>query len=99
MNCFQGTRLRLLASRTLIRTFEGAATKAAYDVVRRYAGRWSKETGHSTAAAFLPLTFAPGEAYRFDGSHEVMLLSGVTVIVKAAGLLAGWGEIEPTASA
>src|SRR6266852_4278002 len=47
-------------------------------------GRWTKERGHSTAAAFVPLSFAPGEAYQFDWSHEVVLLSGVTVIVKAA---------------
>ena len=46
--------------------------------------RWSKERGQSTAAAYVPLSFAPGEAYQFDWSHEVVLLSGVTVIVKAA---------------
>ena len=38
----------------------------------------------STAAAYVPLSFAPGEAYQFDWSHEVVLLSGVTVIVKVA---------------
>ena len=43
-----------------------------------------KERGASTAAAYVPLSFAPGEAYQFDWSHEVVLLSGVTVIVKAA---------------
>jgi hypothetical protein len=32
----------------------------------------------------VPLSFAPGEAYQFDWSHEVVLLSGVTVIVKVA---------------
>jgi transposase len=37
-----------------------------------------------TAAAYVPLSFAPGEAYQFDWSHEVVLLNGVTVIVKAA---------------
>ncbi len=37
-----------------------------------------------TAAAYVPLSFAPGEAYQFDWSHEVVLLSGMTVIVKAA---------------
>ena len=36
------------------------------------------------AAAYVPLSFAPGEAYQFDWSHEVVLLNGVTVIVKAA---------------
>jgi hypothetical protein len=35
-------------------------------------------------AAYVPLSFAPGEAYQFDWSHEVVLLNGVTVMVKAA---------------
>src|SRR5271154_1639618 len=72
---------------TLIRLFEqlrGRGYEGGYDAVRRYARRWSKERGHSMAAAFVPLSFAPGEAYQFDWSHEVVLLSGVTVIVKAA---------------
>ncbi len=72
---------------TLIRLFEelrGLGYDGGYDAVRRYARRWSKERGASTAAAYVPLTFAPGEAYQFDWSHEVVLLSGVTVIVKAA---------------
>src|SRR5436305_6915052 len=72
---------------TLIRLFEelrGHGYDGGYDAVRRYARRWSKERGHSTAAAFVPLTFAPGEAYQFDWSHEIVLLDGVTVTVKAA---------------
>ena len=32
----------------------------------------------------MPLSFAPGEAYQFDWSHEVVVLNGVTVTVKAA---------------
>src|SRR6202051_4421990 len=72
---------------TLIRLFEelrGRGYGGGYDAVRRYAGRWSKERGHSTAAAYVPLTFAPGEAYQFDWSHEIVLLNGVTVTVKVA---------------
>jgi transposase len=72
---------------TLIRIFEelrGRGYDGGYDAVRRYARRWSKERGQSTAAAYVPLSFAPGEAYQFDWSHEVVLLNGVTVIVKAA---------------
>src|SRR5213592_4276086 len=72
---------------TLIRLFEelhGRGYEGGYDAVRRYARRWAKERGQSTAAAYVPLSFAPGEAYQFDWSHEVVLLSGVTVIVKAA---------------
>jgi transposase len=72
---------------TLIRIFEelrGRGYEGGYDAVRRYARRWEKAHGQSIAAAFVPLSFAPGEAYQFDWSHEVVLLSGVTVLVKVA---------------
>jgi transposase len=72
---------------TLIRVFEELRERGyggGYDAVRRYAKRWAKERGQATAAAYVPLSFAPGEAYQFDWSHEVVLLSGVTVIVKVA---------------
>jgi transposase len=72
---------------TLIRIFEdlrGRGYGGGYDALRRYAKRWAKQHGAATAAAYVPLSFAPGEAYQFDWSHEVVLLSGVTVIVKVA---------------
>src|SRR5205807_4591460 len=72
---------------TLIRLFEdlrGRGYDGGYDAVRRYARRWAQERGQATAAAFVPLSFAPGEAYQFDWSHEIVLLSGVTVTVKVA---------------
>src|ERR1700736_951721 len=72
---------------TLIRIFEelrGRGYDGGYDAVRRYARRWAKERGQFTAAAYVPLSFAPGEAYQFDWSHEVVLLNGTTVIVKVA---------------
>jgi transposase len=71
----------------LIRIFEelrGRGYEGGYDAVRRYARRWAKGRGQATTAAYVPLSFAPGEAYQFDWSHEVVLLSGTTVIVKAA---------------
>jgi transposase-like protein len=64
---------------TLIRIFEelrGRGYQGGYDAVRRYATRWSKTRGHSAAAAYVPLSFAPGEAYQFDWSHEVIVLNG-----------------------
>jgi transposase len=72
---------------TLIRLFEelrGRGYDGGYDAVRRYARRWAKEHGAATAAVYVPLSFAPGEAYQFDWSHEVVLLSGVTVTAKVA---------------
>jgi transposase len=72
---------------TLIRIFEelrGRGYDGSYDAVRRYAGRWAKDHGQATATAYVPLSFAPGEAYQFDWSHEIVLLNGVTVTVKVA---------------
>ena len=59
---------------TLIRIFEelrGRGYEGGYDAVRRYAKRWSKAHGQSTTAAYVPLSFAPGEAYQFD-SHGLL---------------------------
>ena len=72
---------------TLIRVFEdlhGLGYEGGYDAVRRYARKWRDEQGALTAAAYVPLSFEPGEAYQFDWSHEIVLLDGVTTIVKVA---------------
>ena len=72
---------------TLIRLFEdlqGRGYDGGYDAVRRYARRWAKIYGTTTATAYVPLSFAPGEAYQFDWSHEIVILGGVTATVKVA---------------
>src|ERR1700752_5109705 len=72
---------------TLIRIFEelrALGYEGSYDAVPRYAKRWRAEHGAAMAEAFVPLSFAPGEAYQFDWSHEVVLINGVTVTVKVA---------------
>ena len=72
---------------TLMRLFEemrGLGYAGGYDAVRRYAARWRREQSASTATAFVPLSFAPGEAYQFDWSHEVVVIDGVTTTVKVA---------------
>jgi len=72
---------------TLIRLFEELRSlgyEGGYDTVRRYARAWNRRHAGQTAEAYVPLSFAPGEAYQFDWSHEVVLMSGVTVTVKVA---------------
>lgn len=72
---------------TLIRVFEelrGLGYEGSYDAVRRYAKKWRIERGAATAEAYVPLSFAPGEAYQFDWSHEIVLINGTTVTVKVA---------------
>ena len=49
-----------------------------------YARTWQRGRASDSAAAYVPLSFAPGEAYQFDWSHEVVLIGGATVTVKVA---------------
>jgi len=72
---------------TLIRIFEelrGLGYAGGYDAVRRYAKGWQREQASLSAAAFVPLSFDPGEAYQFDWSHEIVLINGTTVTIKVA---------------
>ena len=72
---------------TVVRLFEtlrDLGFYGGYDAVRRYAKSWRKARGAATAQAYIPLTFAPGEAYQFDWSHETIVMNGVTMIVKVA---------------
>jgi len=72
---------------TLIRLYEELNSQGyagGYDTVRRYARAWERDHAASQADAFVPLIFAPGEAYQFDWSHEVVVLNGIPLTVKAA---------------
>jgi transposase len=74
---------------TLIRLFEelrALGYAGGYDAVRRYAWSWGREHASQMAAVFVPMSFAPGEAYQFDWSQEIVLMNGVTVTVKVAHL-------------
>lgn len=72
---------------TLVRVYKelrNLGYDGSYDAVRRYAANWSREVQEASAAAYVPLSFGPGEAYQFDWSHEVVLIDGVTTTVKVA---------------
>src|SRR5271166_1011050 len=82
-NAAKSARERL----TLIRIFEELRRlgyAGGYDAVRRYARKWQREHLAMTADAYVPLSFAPGEAYQFDWSHEIVVLNGATTTVKVA---------------
>ena len=73
---------------SLLRVHEDLASlgyEGGYDAVRRYARVWRRRHRLlSSSEAYVPLIFDPGEAYRFDWSHEYAVLSGTTTRVKAA---------------
>jgi transposase len=72
---------------TLIRIFEelrSVGYAGSYAAVRRYSIAWREKRAGVAATAYVPLTFTPGEAYQFDWSHEIVVMDGVTTIVKVA---------------
>ena len=75
-----------LTTKRLTEQLREAGYAGGYDAVRRYATSWRRGQDAATASAFVPLSFAPGEAYQFDWSHEIVVLNGVTTIVKVAHL-------------
>ena len=71
-NASAATRERL----TLIRLFEELRAQGysgGYDAVRRYARRWGRDHASATATAYVPLSFAPGEAYQLDSHGELKI--------------------------
>ncbi|NJM34580.1 MAG: IS21 family transposase [Rhodomicrobium sp.] len=58
--------------------------QGGYDAVRRYGRAWERRQSAKQAEAYVPLAFAPGEAYQFDWSHECVVIDGVTTMAKVA---------------
>ncbi len=72
---------------TLMRMFDllrDAGYQGGYDAVRRHAQRWKTERSQAAGQVFIPLWFAPGEAYQFDWSHEIVVVGGIPMTVKVA---------------
>lgn len=82
----RASRRDRLTWRRMFELLEGEGYAGGYDSVRRFARRWADCQAALPAAVFVPLWFAPGEAYQFDFSHEIVLLAGVTTTVKVAHL-------------
>ncbi len=70
--------------RALFEELQREGFEGSYDSVRRYLQRWRKRTQAVEGTAFIPQSFAPGEAFQFDWSHEIVELGGVAVKVKVA---------------
>jgi len=72
--------------RTAQRLYEAlreAGYTGAVDSVRRHMRAFERRH-HAVATTFIPQSFAPGEAYQFDFSHERVELGGVDQVVKVA---------------
>ena len=54
-----------------------------YDTVRRFVKKWRQQE-QGVSKAFVPLVFAPGEAFQFDWGYEQIELGGANVKIKVA---------------
>lgn len=71
----------------LVRIYEDLRAEGfegGYDAVRRYAQARQRKRGTGSSDAYIPLSYAPGEAYQFDWSTEIVILRGITTAVQVA---------------
>lgn len=83
----QDSRKAVKEQRTALLLFEQLQREGfagGYDSVRRFVQKWRTADGAREIKAFIPLSFAPGEAFQFDWSYEPVELGGVNVRVKVA---------------
>ena len=78
------SRRSRLTMRRIFDILQDEGYPGGYDAVRRYIRQWQRERSSCPGKVFIPLWFAPGEAYQFDWSHEDVFLAGKPVRVKAA---------------
>ena len=79
-------RLPARERRTAQRLYEALCVEGytgAVDAVRRHQREFERRR-HSVSTVFIPQSFAPGEAYQFDFSHEHVELGGVDQVIKVA---------------
>ena len=72
------------STQRLFETLRGRGYDGADDSVHRYAKAWRNDRRRTPAQAYVPMSFAPGEAYQFDWSHEAITFQGLPLMVKAA---------------
>ena len=58
----------------------------SYPTLQRAVRAWKVEREHAGGRVFIPLVYAPGEAYQFDWSYETVELGGQVQPVKVAHL-------------
>ena len=72
------------STQRLFEELRGHGYDGAHDSVHRFTKAWRDERARVPSHAFVPLSFAPGEAFQFDWSHETITLQGLPLVIKAA---------------
>src|SRR3984957_5957043 len=71
------------STQRLFEELRGRGYDGAHDSVHRFVRAWRDERARVPAQAFVPMSFAPGEAYQFDWSHEPITFQGRPLTVKS----------------
>lgn len=82
-NVTKPQRLRYTAKK-LYQTLCNDGFKGSYSTVNRFTTDWRRNNHAEGKKVFIPLEFAPGEAFQFDWSTEEIELQGVVTRVKVA---------------
>ena len=77
-------RKRRITARRLHELLQEEGYEGGYDSIQRFCRKWRQEHGRQRSGGYVPLSFAPGDAYQFDWSHEWVVIAGVPQEVKVA---------------
>src|SRR5476649_1777612 len=69
------------STQRLFEELRGRGYDGAHDSVHRFVRAWCAERARVPAQAYVPMSFAPGEAYQFDWSHEAITLLNLSLTV------------------
>jgi transposase len=72
------------STQRLFEELRGHGYDGAHDSVHRFTRAWRDEHARGPSHAFVPLSFAPGDAFQFDWSHETITFQGLPLVIKAA---------------
>lgn len=75
---------RKMTAQRMFEVLQGEGYQGAYDSVQRYAKSWRENQGRTPGECYIPLHFDPGDAYKFDWSHEKAIIDGIPQTVKIA---------------
>lgn len=72
------------STQRLFEELRGRGYDGAHDSVHRFTKEWRRAHARVPVRAYVPLSFAPGDAYQFDWSHEAIFLQGLPLMIKVA---------------
>lgn len=82
-DCGEPVRRRR-TSRKLYFELQDEGYAGSYEAVNTFAVNWRRQHSQGKSKAFIPLSFAPGEAFQFDWSEEEIEICGAIKRIKVA---------------